>query len=341
MSATFQSIKKDLRDGRYAPVYLLHGEEGLFTDLLLEEFDKIIPPEEQAFNYFTFYAIEKDPDDIIDIARRFPLMSSKLVVVVKEAQSAKGGAGKWINRLAKYAANPSPSTILVIAARGAKVACKEFTDAAKKSGGVVLESAKVNDEQLPSMVTGLMKSAGLTYEDKAVSMLVDNIGNDLSRLYNEVEKLKIVIPAGGCVTPESVEKNIGISREFNNFELTDALAHHDAAKAVRIIRHLNSSKGEKTSFVLTLSAIYALFSNTLVAFYTDRTYNGIGNALGTRYSKVINPVLTCMKHYSPMDLIHIIHDIRVADAMTKGVGSRMPQEDLLENLVLKILLRGK
>lgn len=336
MSTTFQSLKIDLRSGKLAPIYLLHGEEGLYTDLLLEEFDKLIPEEEKTFNFFTFYAIEKDPDDIIDIARRFPMMSSRLVVVIKEVQSAKGGGGKWVNRLAKYAVNPNPSTVLVISARGAKIACKEFTDAAKKSGGVVLEFAKMKDDQLPSLVSGMLKHTGLAYDNKVVGMLVNNIGNDLSRLYNEIEKLKIVIPQGGTITPESVEKNIGISREYNNFELTNALSKREAEKAIKIIRHLNSNQRE-TPWVLTLSAIYSLFAGALAAYYSDRTDSGIATAISTRYPKALYSTKEVMRNYSPAQLIEIIHAIRQTDTMAKGIGSRMPAETLMESLVLKIL----
>lgn len=336
MNSSFENIRKAIIEHKPAPLYFLHGEEGFYSDILVDLFDNYLPEDEKAFNYFTLYAAEKDPDDIMDIARRYPMMSEKTIVVVKEVQSVKGGAGKWLNKLAPYAATPSPTTILVVIARGTKVSCKEFTDALKKSGGVVLESQKIKDSDLPSIINKFVKDVGLNIENTSVSMLADNIGNDLSRIYNEIGKLKIVLPKGATITPESIEKNIGISREYNNFELVHALSLRNTEKAFKIIRYFNSNQRDNP-WVMTLSAIYQLFSNALIGFYSNRTDAGIRTDAAIWNINALNDCKNCMRNYSPSQIIEIIGLIRQADAFGKGNGSRMDISDIMENLIASIL----
>lgn len=337
MSTSYESLVKDIKNKKTASVYLLHGEEGFYSDRLIELFEDYLPEEEKAFNLFTLYAPEKDPDDIMDIARRYPLMSSRIVIIVKETQSVRGGAGKWINRLAPYASNPSPTTILVIVSRGTKVACKEFTDATKKGGGIVFESTKIKDFQAAESIRSLIGSMGLKYESSAVDMLAENIGADLSKLYNELLKLKMILPQGATITPESIEKNIGISREFNNYELTRALSLRDGVKALKIIRYFNSNQRDNP-WVLTLSTIFNLFANALIGYYTEKNDTALGQALGTSYSRTLNECKTTMKNYSPSQIIEILGLIRKADAFAKGNGSRQETGEIMENLILQILM---
>lgn len=337
MTDSFQNISKNIRAGKLAPVYFLHGEEGLYSDILVSMFENYLPPEERAFNLFMLYAVERTPDDVMDVAKRYPLMADKIIVIVKEAQSAKNGAGRWINKLAQYAANPSPNTVLVVVARGTKVACKEFTDALNKSGGVIFESPKAKEENLPTIINDFIKSAGLNIESRAIGMIAENIGNDLSRIYNEINKLKMILPQGATVTPEVIERNIGISREYNNGELNRAIAGRDVAKALKIIRYFNSNQRDNP-WVMTLGYIFSMFSKALCAYYSDRTDAGIAAAIGTRYSPAIDECKLCMHNYSPSQIIEIIRLIRQADNFSKGNGSRMDTGSIMENLIQSIFL---
>ena len=337
MSETFDSIRKQIKKRTPAPIYFLHGEESFFTDRLVEMFEEYLPEQERTFNHFNVYPLEKDPEAVMELCRRYPLMSEKIVVIVKEAQSAKGGAGKWVNRLAKYAANPSPTTLLVVVARGAKIACKEFTDALKKCGGVVLESSRIKDNQLSNAFAGIIKDTELNFEPKAVAMLVDNIGNDIARAYNEITKLKLILPPGATVTPECIEKNIGISREYNNYELTKALAQRNAERAIKIIRHFNA-RPKDHSPVMVVSTIFNFFANTLVAVYTPRNDSALMAALKAKNTYALTDYKIAMNNYSASQLIEILALIRQADGFCKGNGSRMSPEDVMENLVLEILM---
>lgn len=335
MNVSFDIIKKDILNKSLAPIYLLHGEESFYTDRLVELFEEYLPVDERTFNLFTVYALEKNPDEIMEIARRFPLMSSKIIIIVKEAQTAKGGAGKWINRFSKYASNPSLSTSLIIVSRGASVSCREFTDAMDKKGGKVFESKKIKDENLSAIIKSFIKEASLNIENDAISLISDNIGNDLSRLYNEIRKLKLILPKDATVTPEVIENNIGISRKYNNFELTNALARRDAKKAISIIRYINANQG---AFVLTLSVIFNFFSRILIAYYTPGGDTELMRALDLKYPNALRDYKIGMQNYSPSQIIEIINKLRTADSHAKGNGSRLDQSEIMENLILQILL---
>lgn len=336
--ATFDSIKKDLKDRNLAPIYFLHGEEAYYSDALTELFEEYLPEADRPFNRFTLYAIEKSPDDVMDIARRYPMMADKLVVIVKEVQNVQGGGGKWVNKLAPYAKEPSPTTVLVIVARGEKLACKEFTEAVKKGGGQIAEFQKIKyDRDLQPLILDFVNQHSLKIDSKGVRMLADFIGTDLSRLYNEIEKLTLLLPQGGTITPEVIEKNIGVSKEYNSFELVKALARRDTPKAMTIIRYLNNNQ-KNNPWVLTLSNIFTLFSNAMVAFYTPGSDRDLMLALGKSNSYGLDDSRTCTKYYSATEVLKAIRLIRQVDTQGKGIGSRQNITDLMEDLVMRICL---
>lgn len=340
MASNFNSIKNDIQKHTLAPVYFIHGEEGYFSDLIVEMFENYLPEADRPFNLFTLYAIEKDPEDVMDICRRYPMMADKLVVIVKEIQNA--GGGKWANKLAPYAASPSPSTVLVVIARGAKIACKEFTDSIKKGGGVTVEFPKITQERdIQSLIIDLIKEKGLTIDEKGIKMLTDYVGTDLSRLYNEIGKLTIVLPQGARITPEAIEKNIGISKDYNNYELAFAVANRDIAKSMQIIRYFSRSP-KNNPWVMTLFSLFSLFSNTLLAFYSPRDDYYLKNALGIWHFNDLKTCKLCMQNYSASQVIEIIRLIRSTDNQGKGNGSRRNVNDLMEELIFNIFnAKGK
>ena len=200
---TFDELRKSIAAGRYAPVYLLHGEEGYYIDRLLEEFDKILPSDEKEFNQYTLYATQTEPSAIIDICRRVPMMAQRQVVIVKEAQGARADA---INRLAPYIASPVASTVLVVAFRGAQAKGKDLLAAVRNGGGVLFESKKITEYNAPAAIGNYLRSKGLTADPKSLEMLRDFIGTDLTRLHNEIDKLATLLPSGAAVTPEVIER---------------------------------------------------------------------------------------------------------------------------------------
>ncbi len=331
---TFDELRKSIAAGRYAPVYLLHGEEGYYIDRLLEEFDKILPSDEKEFNQYTLYATQTEPSAIIDICRRVPMMAQRQVVIVKEAQGARADA---INRLAPYIASPVASTVLVVAFRGAQAKGKDLLAAVRNGGGVLFESKKITEYNAPAAIGNYLRSKGLTADPKSLEMLRDFIGTDLTRLHNEIDKLATLLPSGAAVTPEVIERNIGISREYNSFELVDALAEKNAAKAFRILAYFRTHTKE-APVVLVASSVFNFFADVLTGHYAaDRSADGIASELGLRNSFAAKRILKGMSNYSPVKTVEIISAIRRFDAMSKGVDSRQNEHQLLYDLVYHIL----
>lgn len=335
-TVTYSSLRRLIESRQFAPVYLLHGDEGYYIDELVKAFEEVIPEEDRAFDRTILYALENSPSRVIDFCRRCPMMGDRVVVIVKEAQVA-GCGGNWLNALAPYAAAPSPSTVLVICSRGAEAKCKALTDAMKKGGGVVYESKKLNERSILPTIAEVVAERGLRIEPKAQEMLRDFVGTDLSRIYNQVGKLAMVLGPGATITPESIQRNIGISKDYNLFELIKALSLRDAPKAFTIVDYFRRNPKENP-YVMFPPHLANYFGNLLVALYTpDKSDRSLMSALGLRASWQLNDIKPGMRNYSAWQLIEIISEIRRFDARSKGVGSRMDPYDLFHELIFNIL----
>lgn len=333
-TVTFTSLKADIRAGRLAPVYLLHGEEGFYTDALVKMFEAIVPDDLKDFNQFIFYAPQIEPATVMDACQRYPMMYDRQVVIVKEAQ-AEGA--NFLNALAPYAGAPSPTTVLVIVCRGIQAKCAELIKKIKDSKGVVFESKKLYEKDMAAAIRGFIQEKGLNIEDRALSMLMEYVGSDLSRIYNEVDKLTVVLGKGAMVTPESIERNIGFSKDYNNFELVRAIARREETKAFTIIDYFRRNPKNNPT-VLTAGVLFNLFSNLLITFYAkDRSDRGLMGELGFNRPGQLIDIKAAMTRYRPWQIIEIIDAIRRFDAASKGVGSRADQYDLLHELVFRIL----
>lgn len=333
MNNSIDSIKKQIENKSVAPVYYLHGEEGFFIDELLRIFSNYLSEEDKPFNMFTFYSAEKTPDDIMDICRRYPMMSDKLVVIVREVQVV---GGRWLNKLSSYVSAPSPSTLLIVAARGENPSCKEFVTALKKGGGIDIEFKKEKEASINTLLIEFLNSRKLKYEPKALAMIMEFVGTDLSRIYNEVAKMSVALGEGATVTPECVESLIGVNTEYNNYELRKALASRDYVKAVKIAKYFTLNQ-KNNPWAVTSVTIFDLFSSALVAYYTPGGDQNVIKALGLRGSWQLSDILLCKKNYNPWQLIDIITLIRRFDAMAKGNGSRRNAFLLQEELIMDIL----
>lgn len=333
---TFSSLAKDIASGRLAPVYLLHGPEGFYVDRLVKMFENVVPEDVRDFNQYVVYAPETEPATVVDLCQRYPMMADRMIVVVKECQGKNAG-GRWLNTLKAYAANPSTTTTLVLAARGEEVKCAELVKAMKAGGGQVFLSKKLSSREFSGEISRIIADKGLTIEPKAMMMLQEYIGENLSTLYNEVDKLSFVLGKGAMVTPEAIERNIGISKEYNNFELTDALLNRNAEKAFRIVKYFRQNPKNNPTPV-TASTIFGSFSDLLSAYYApDRSPRGVQQALGLRTSFQADKILNGMRQYNPWQIIEIIDAIRRFDINSKGGGSRFDPYDLLQQLIFTIL----
>lgn len=331
---TFQELKRRLAARtQLAPVYLLHGEEGYYIDELVKDFEALVPEEERDFNLYVLYAPETGMDDVMEVCHRYPMMAERQVVIVKEAQAIRADQ---LNKLHSYIERPNPTTVLVISVRGAQAKGKELLAAVKKNG-VTFESKRLSEKNLVPAISDLIKEKGLNVDPKALSMLRDYIGADLARLYNEIGKLALILGQGAMVTPEAIERNIGISKDFNNFELVDAIVSRNAGKAFAIVEYFrNNPKNNPT--VMTVSSLFNQFANLLVYHYTrDKTPAGYMDALGLRATWALRSYETAARNYNVRQTIEIISAIREFDTRSKGIGSRQNEYDLLKDLIFRIL----
>ena len=332
---TCDDILKELRAKQYRPVYYLMGEEPYYIDLIADYItDNILTETEKEFDLTVVYGADVDIATVINAAKRYPMMSEHQVVVVKEAQNIRN-----MEELSYYLQKPLLSTILVICHKHGVLDRRKKLAAEIEKTGVLFESKKVKDAQLPAFITSYMKRKGIDVEPKATAMLADFVGADLSRLTGELEKLIITLPKGHTrVTPEQIEKNIGISKDYNNFELRSALVEKDVLKANKIIKYFEENP--KTNPIqMTLSLLFGFFSNLMLAYYApEKSEQGIANMLGLRTPWQAKDYLAAMRRYNGVKTMQIIGEIRYADAKSKGVGNpSLSDGDILRELVFKIL----
>lgn len=332
-SDNFSRLRRDLSAGNIASVYLLHGEEGYFIDELIKDFERLVPEDVRDFNLYTLYAPESGVETAMDICHRFPMMADRQVVILKECQAIRSDA---LNKLHHYASRPNGSTVFVICSRGAAVKGKELLAAVKKNG-VIFTANKFKDNQIGPAITALVKEKNLNIEPKALMMLRDYIGTDLSRLYNEIDKLSLILGPGAMITPESIERNVGISKDYNNYELIDAINNRNARRAFEIVRYFGNNPRNNPS-VVTVSTLFNHFSNILIYHYTaDKSKAGYMAALGFRNDWQLKFFEPATRAYNVRQTIEIIYALRQCDARSKGIGSRQNEYDLLHDLIFRIL----
>ncbi|MCC8153814.1 MAG: DNA polymerase III subunit delta [Tannerellaceae bacterium] len=333
---SFEAICRDIKKRNFAPVYILMGEEPYFIDRITNLLmDSVLNETEKDFNQIILYGADTDAAQILNAARRFPMMAEYQLVVVREAQQIRN-----IDQLSHYVKNPLQSTILVINYKYKTLDRRKALAAAAEKNGIVFESKKVPDYKMAGFVTSMLQERSVTIEPKAVQMLSDFLGNDLNRLVKELDKLIILLPENGLkrITPDLVEENIGISKEYNNYELIKALVLKDVLKSNRIIQYFEKNP-KNNPIQATLPVIFNYFSNLLIAFYSkDRSENGLMTALGFRSPYQVKDYLAGLRNFSAMKVFTLISEIRQTDARAKGVeNSSVSDAELLKELVYKIL----
>lgn len=332
---TCDDILKELKAKQYRPVYYLMGEEPYYIDLIADYIaDNVLTETEKEFNQTVVYGADVDIATVVNTAKRYPMMSEHQVLIVKEAQNIRN-----MEELSYYLQKPLLSTILVICHKHGVLDRRKKLAAEIEKSGILFESKKVKDTQLPAFITSYMKRKGVDLEPKAVSMLADFVGTDLSRLTGELEKLIITLPKGHTrITPEQIEHNIGISKDYNNFELRGAIVEKDILKANKIIKYFEENP--KTNPIqMTLSLLFGFFSNLMLAYYApEKSEQGIATFLGLKSPWQSREYLSAMRRYNGVKTMQIIGEIRYADAQSKGVrNSSLGDGDILRELVFKIL----
>lgn len=329
-----EQILRNLQNKKFAPVYLLMGEESYYIDLISDYIQHHILDENQSeFDQTVMYGKDTDITTIINNAKRFPMMSPYQVVIVKEAQNVKD-----LDKLQFYLNNVSKSTILVLCYKyGTVDGRKKWVNELKKIG-VIYESKKLRDYEMSAWISQYAKSKQLAIDEKAMVMLTDFLGTDLNKVANELNKLCITMPVGSNrITPELIEKNIGISKDFNVFELQDALINKNVMKANQIIRYFADNKKSNPLQVI-LAQLFNFFSNLMIFHYLP---SKTAEAAATEFK--IHPFiarnyLKAAQSFNAWKTMNIITYIRETDAKSKGIDNVSADEgDLLKELIFKIL----
>jgi len=334
MAATYEEIISDLKNRIFKPVYFLAGEEPYYIDLIagfIEE--NILGEAEKAFNQIILYGEETTIGNVIETSRRFPMMASHQVIIVKEAQSLKK-----IEDLALYLERPLLSTILVINYKYKTIDKRMKFHKILESQGVYFESTRLRDYQVPAWIDRYLMTRGIKADPSASAMLTDYLGTDLHKIVNELEKLIITLPPSRpVITTSLIETNIGISKDYNNFELQKAIGEKNILKANMIIQYFSENPRDNP-ITLTIASLFSFFSKLLTYHYlTDKSKNNVASVLK------VNPFFvkdyeTSGAKYNVAKCVHIISLLRTYDMKSKGFGDLSSEPgDLLKELAYKIL----
>ena len=336
-NVTFDSIMRDLKARKYSPVYYLMGDEPYYIDKIADYVaEHVLQPEERDFNQTILFGSDVSASLIADTARRYPMMSEYQVVIVKEAQNVKN-----TEALEKYFKAPMNSTILVMCHKNGTVdgRKKEYMKAIL-SAGVLFESKKLRDRDLPAFIENYLKARQVSIDPKSTQMIADNIGADLSRLTGELDKVILSLSEQDRrVTPQIVEDQIGVSKEFNGFELRDAIVNRNVFKANQIIKYFdeNPKAGSIYSF---LPMLFNYFQNLMIAYYApnNKSQEGVAEWLEMRSPWAAKDYMTGMRNYTAMKVMQIISKIREIDAKSKGLDNpNTPPGELMKELIFYIL----
>lgn len=331
----FEAIKNDILKRKFAPIYLLMGDESYFIDKLTEILsDTVLTETEKDFNMQVFYGVDSDVNNIIASARRFPMMADHQLIVVKEAQQLDK-----IDAFDSYVRHPMLSTILVINYKHGTVDKRKAWIKNINKVGVVFESKKLYDNQVPTFITSYFREKEIAIDAKSAQMLTDFVGNDLSKLLPQLQKLEVSLPENSRkITSELIEKNVGISKDYNNFELLKAVIEKNTLSANRIVDYFSKNPKDNPS-VVTLSVLFNYFSNLLECYWLkDRSEQSVMNALNLKSSYFVRDYMTGLRNYSAMKVTEIISLLRTYDAKSKGVDNiSTSQGELLQELVYRIM----
>lgn len=339
-TVTFTALSKEIKGGSFRNIYVLQGEEPYFIDRLQQMIiDTVLTEDQRDFNLSLFYGNTANVREVISACQQYPAFSPYKVVVVREAQliSKQLGHKNDLDLFASYAEKPLPSTVLVICHKGGELKSKPFTGALKGNNSVVFTSKKVREgRDLQALIVNYANSLGCNIDSKATSMLADHIGTDLNRQFSELDKLAM-LSEDKNITPLLIERNVGISKDFNNFELEDALSRRDAAKAFRIVDYFERNP-KNNPLAQVIGMLFTFFSSALIASTAaDKSPKAIMPLVGNTSEFRVRKFLEAARMYNTRSLINVIGALRECDTRSKGIGSRQDQYALLKVLVYKIL----
>ena len=338
MPASPESVLSDLKNNKYAPVYFLQGDEPFYIDQIADYVENnALSEAERGFNQTVMYGKDCQMNMILTNAKRYPMMAERQVVIVKEAQEIQDiNKEEGQKLLLDYIQQPLPSTILVICHKYKSLDKRKALGKSLDKYTVLVDTKKMYDNQLPTWVEQYVKSKGYGIEVKATQMLADYIGNDLERLSNEIQKVLINYKDKINLTPEIIQKHVGISKDYNVFELQKALQVKDVVKANQIVNYFEANP-KKNPIIPIIAMLYSFFSKLMMVHGSkDKTQGAIASLLKVNPFFVKDYLMAC-NNYNLLRTVNIIHYIKEADLRSKGVGFSGTEGQILKELVFKIL----
>jgi len=340
MATTPNTVLEELQKGVYRPLYFLQGEEPFFIDQIVNFIEEnALEPSERSFNQLIMYGKDSTMGTVMNQARRFPMMAQRQIVVVREAQELAD-----INRqdgqelLIKYAQNPVPSTILVFAHKYKKLDGRKELPKILDKKATLVNSEKIPDYKLNEWISAFIKEQKFSAGASAIQLLADHIGNDLSRIANEIEKLKISLPSGAEISKETIHEKIGISKEFNAFEFQNALASRNLMKSIQIAQYFVANP-KASNIIPNLALLFNFFVRVLQIHANPNAGDEhLAKLLGLRSSFMLKDYKIGKSRFNTRQTLHIIHQIRLADGFAKGIDSgERDMEAIYKDLILQIV----
>ena len=333
---TYEEILREAKAGKFKPVYFLHGEEAFFIDQAEAAIDKhALSESEKSFNQTILYGKEVDHLTLLDSLRRYPMMSERQVVILREAQEMKS-----LGELSAYVENPMASTVFVVCHKHKKYDMRSRLGKALKANAVVLESKKLYDNQVPDWIITFCKARKLSIEMPAAILIAEYLGTDLAKITNELDKLALNLPAESTATTKHVEEYIGISKDYNVFELQRAFATRDLPKIARIQQYFGANI-RKNPLIVSISSLFAYFSKVyMLHFLRGKSDADMVKALGLRSDWFLKEYKIAARNYTLPQIENILHVLRQYDLRSKGVDTNTTNtndEQLMKELFWKIL----
>lgn len=328
-----QKIINDIKNRNFKPIYFLMGDEPYYIDKISDYIEKnVLSEDEKGFNQTVLYGRDTSVEEVVSNAKRYPMMAEHQVVIIKEAQELS----RTIDKIESYAENPQPTTILVFCYKYKTLDKRKKATKTLEKNGVVFESKKLYENQVGSWINQVLTESGYKIEPKANAMLVEFLGTDLSKVNNEIEKLKIILPKGTVINAEHIEKNIGISKDYNVFEFRNALGEKNVLKANRIAQYFAQNPKDNPITLIT-SQVFAFYVQLL-------QYHGLSDKNPKNVAGVlkINPYFvkdyeTAARNYPMRKVSSIVASLREIDLKSKGVGANaLPPNELLKDMLIAI-----
>lgn len=328
-----KQIVGDIKNGNLKPIYFLMGDEPYYIDKISDYIeDNVLDEADKGFNQLVMYGRDVAIEEIVSSAKRFPMMAERQVIIVKEAQDLS----RTIDKLENYAENPQPTTVLVFNYKYKKLDKRKKVTKLIAKNGLIYESKKLYENQVSDWIRRVLSGKKFNIEPKASQMLVEFLGTDLSKISNELDKLISVLPTNTIINAQHIEENIGISKDFNNFELRKAVGQRDVVKANRIINYF-AQNPKNNPLVMTISLLNSFFTQ-LLSYHglQDKSKMSVAKALGVN-PFFVGDYVEAARNYPMRKVSQVIGLLRNADVKSKGVGANQSHVDILKELLFKIL----